>query len=160
PAKLFMTTHSPICLDFFQGHSDAALTHVYQENGVTKSNPIEAFQDRSGVLDRMGARASDALQSNSVIWVEGPSDRILLKAWFKLCGAGDLREGIDYCIMLYGGDLLAHLTMNETVAVDEASEVAEYIRLLRINRNSAIIIDSDKRRANESIRATKQRIKD
>jgi putative ATP-dependent endonuclease of the OLD family len=160
PARVFMTTHSPTCLNFFQGHSDAALTHVYQEGGITRAAPVEAFQDKCGVLDRIGAKASDALQSDSVVWVEGPSDRVLLKLWFALCGADDLKEGIEYSVMFFGGDLLAHLTMNETVVVEESKEVAEYIRLLRINRNSAIIIDSDKRRANEQIRQTKQRVKD
>jgi hypothetical protein len=101
----------------------------------------------------MGSKASDALQSNAVIWVEGPSDRILLKKWLELCDA-DVSEGNDFSIMFYGGDLLAHLTMDET------HEAEEYIRLLRINRNSAIIIDSDKRRQNEPLRQAKQRVKD
>lgn len=154
PARAFLTTHSSVCLDYFQGHDDAILTHVYQENRKTRSRVVEAFQDRCGALDRMGSRASDALQCNSVIWVEGPSDRILLKKWFDLCDA-DVREGAHFAIMLYGGDLLAHLTMGS-----EEEEIAEYIRLLRINRNSAIIIDSDKTHQAAPLRETKKRVKE
>jgi len=105
------------------------------------------------VLDRMGSRASEALQSNAVIWVEGPSDRTYIKHWFDLLG-GRVVEGRDYSVMFYGGDLLAHLTM------DADTEVQEYIKLLRINRNSAIIIDSDKTYQAEPIRETKRRVKE
>lgn len=153
PARVFLTTHSSICLDYFQGHDDVVLTHVHQENGKTRSRTVEAFRDHCGVLDRMGSRASDALQSNAVVWVEGPSDRTFLKHWFSLCGA-TLREGRDYSIMFYGGDLLAHLTANPE------QELEEYVRLLRINRNSAIIMDSDKTYRSESIRETKRRVRD
>lgn len=152
PARIFMTTHSSVCLDHFQGREDVVLTHVYQEDGRTRSRPVEAFQDQCGVLNCIGAKASDALQSNAVVWVEGPSDRIYLKKWIELCGS-TLREGVDYSIMFYGGDILAQLTMSP----DE--EVAEYVRLLKINRNSAIIIDSDKTRPNEQLRETKVRVR-
>lgn len=153
PARAIITTHSSACLDYFQGHSDATLTHVFQEKGKTRSRRVEAFRDKCGVLDSMGTRASDALQSNSVIWVEGPSDRIFLKKWFELCDA-KIRDGIDYCIMFYGGDLLSHLTL------DASQELDELIRLLRINRNSAIVIDSDKTAEGEKIRDTKSRVKE
>lgn len=153
PARVFLTTHSAVCLDYFQGHNDVTLTHVFQRDGKTRSRPIEAFEDRCGVLDRMGSRASEALQSNAVIWVEGPSDRTYIKHWFDLLG-GRVVEGRDYSVMFYGGDLLAHLTM------DADTEVQEYIKLLRINRNSAIIIDSDKTYQAEPIRETKRRVKE
>ncbi|MEK8228692.1 hypothetical protein NKG05_25890 [Oerskovia sp. M15] len=64
-----------------------------------------------------------------------------------------LAEGIDYSIMFYGGKLLSHLTMSEDA-------LSDFISLRRLNRASAIIIDSDKTSSRQHISATKKRIKD
>lgn len=53
--------------------------------------------------------------------------------------------------MFYGGALLSHLTA-------EDAEVTEFIQLLSINRNLAIVIDSDRRNAGEDLNKTKQRV--
>ena len=37
------------------------------------------MSDNYDVLDDLGAKASDIFQSNGIIWVEGPSDRIYIK---------------------------------------------------------------------------------
>jgi hypothetical protein len=65
--------------------------------------------------------------------------------------APDLIEGIHFSIMFYGGRLLSHLS-----AGDE--DVSEFIELRSLNRNLAILIDSDKGLENDKINATKQRI--
>lgn len=53
--------------------------------------------------------------------------------------------------MFYGGRLLSHLSAND-------EEVDEFISLRRLNRNVAILIDSDKRAARTPLNATKQRV--
>ena len=65
----------------------------------------------------------------------------------------DLVEGTHYSIMFYGGRLLAHLTADD-------SEVDNFISLRRLNRNLAILIDSDKDGARNRINATKRRVRD
>jgi hypothetical protein len=53
--------------------------------------------------------------------------------------------------MFYGGRLLSHLAF-------DSPEVNEFIQLCKLNRNAAIVIDSDKRSQYQKINPTKQRI--
>lgn len=98
----------------------------------------------------LGYRASDLLQCNAVIWVEGPSDRIYLNHWIRAV-APELVEGVDYSIMFYGGRLLSHLSADD-------SEVSDFISLRKLNRNVAVVIDSDRCSSRASINTTKQRV--
>ncbi|GGD96620.1 hypothetical protein GCM10008012_45410 [Rhizobium anhuiense] len=90
------------------------------------------------------------MQANAVIWVEGPSDRIYLKHWL-VKAAPDLSEGIHFSIMFYGGRLLSHLSA-------DADEIGEFIALRSLNQNLALIMDSDKTSARDTINDTKQRL--
>ena len=53
--------------------------------------------------------------------------------------------------MFYGGRLLSHLTANDP-------DINEFISLRKLNRNIAILIDSDKKIAQSPISDTKKRI--
>jgi predicted ATPase len=148
--RYVITTHSPALI---APADDVAVTHLWLENGVTKSRVIETSADSLRALRDLGVEASDLLQANSVIWVEGPSDRIYLNRWLHLLYP-ELREGIDYSIMFYGGRLLSHVSMER----EESDEVDDMVRLLRINQHSAILIDSDRRSSADPLNATKQRV--
>lgn len=146
--QYFITTHSAHLMDT----AGAAVFHVRHENGCSRVNAVVSSEEKSLVCADLGYRASDLLQSNCVIWVEGPSDRIYLKYWLQKT-APEFREGLHYSIMFYGGRLLSHLTANDP-------EVDEFISLRRLNRHIAILIDSDKSSARAQVNATKQRIRD
>lgn len=149
--RYVITTHSPALI---APGDDIAVTHLWLEDGVTKSRLVETARHSLEALRDLGAKASDLLQANSVIWVEGPSDRIYLNRWLELLFPGEFREGIDYSVMFYGGRLLAHLSLER----ESEEETDELIQLLRINQHSAIIIDSDRRKASTELNATKQRV--
>jgi hypothetical protein len=156
--RYIITTHSPALI---APADDTAVTHLWlDENGVTRSRSIATTGDSLRALADLGAQASDLLQANSVIWVEGPSDRIYLKRWLELLRPGEFREGIDYAIMFYGGRLLSHLTMQRGDAPPASAEddAGELIQLLRINQHSAILIDSDCNTSVEPLNDTKQRL--
>jgi predicted ATP-dependent endonuclease of OLD family len=146
--QYFISTHSAHILD----HPDAAVFHVrVTSNGsvvTTATEPLERFD----VCRDLGYRASDLLQTNCVLWVEGPSDRIYLVEWLRLA-ASNLTEGIDYTVMTYGGRLLAHLSPDDP-------DVDGFISLRRINRNLVVLMDSDRGTAEDPINATKQRVVD
>ena len=151
---VFLTTHSHVPINMFAGQEDAQILHVTKENGVSSLHVIDDFISKSEVLNDLDVRASDLLQSNGIIWVEGPSDRIYIKRWIEIWGGGDLCEGIDYQFLYYGGRLLSHYT------ADESHEENELISILTTNRNSAIVIDSDKTSRSKPINDTKKRIKE
>jgi len=145
--NLFLiTTHSSSLIDV----EGAAIYNVRSKDGLSNViSAISASETRSALHD-LGYRPSDLLQTNSIIWVEGPSDRIYLNKWVSIIDAS-LREGVDYSIMFYGGRLLAHLSASEET-------VGEFIELLRLNRFSSIVIDSDMRSEQSQLGATKQRL--
>lgn len=146
--QYIISTHSAHLLNT----SNVAIFHVEYKNGCSFVRLASTATEKSYICGDLGYRASDLLQANCVIWVEGPSDRIYLNHWIKSVDP-NLIEGIHYSIMFYGGRLLSHLTANDP-------EVNEFISLRRLNRNICIVIDSDKSKPNMKINKTKTRIKE
>lgn len=144
--QYIISTHSAHLLST----DDASIFHVYHDGKSSMVEYVDNNTKKTDVCADLGYKASDILQSNCIIWVEGPSDRIYLTHWIKSMNS-DLIEGIDYSIMIYGGRLLSHLSANDP-AVDE------FISLRRMNRNTMIVIDSDKDSRQKQINATKKRI--
>ena len=146
--QYFIATHSAAFIDT----PGAATFHVYQKDGTTRLAEAILKKEKYAICLDLGHRASDIIQSNAIVWVEGPSDRIYLNHWIKLA-ADELVEGVHYSIMFYGGRLLSHLAADD-------SEVSDFIQLRDLNRNIAIVIDSDKKSAQTKINATKERLRD
>lgn len=151
-SQIFLTTHSTVPINMFSGRDNVTLTHIKKENNQIITNSALSFIENEYILMSLGVRASDILQSNAVIWVEGPSDRIYITKWIELYSKGTLKENIHYQILFYGGRLLSHLTGK----VDESNEL---IQLFRANLHSIIVIDSDKTDSKKRINQTKLRIK-
>jgi putative ATP-dependent endonuclease of the OLD family len=101
----------------------------------------------------LDVRASDLLQANGIVWVEGPSDRLYVNRWIELETDGLLKEGTHYQCVYYGGRLLAHLSADSPDV-----PVAEVVQILRVNRNAAIIIDSDRENETDRLSETKERL--
>lgn len=151
--QYFFTTHSAHLLDAV----DAEIFHVTMENGVSCVEAISSTKQRSNVCNDLGYKASDILQANCIIWVEGPSDRIYLNWWIK-DKRPELIEGVHYSIMFFGGRLFSHLTALDP---DEENErVDDFVSVRKLNRNSVMMFDSDKSSSRKRVSATKQRLKD
>jgi hypothetical protein len=146
--QYFITTHSAHLLDT----PEAAIFHVSLTDGRSQVKRTITDVGRAVICADLGYRASDLLQSNCVIWVEGPSDRIYIRHWLRARNP-ELIEGIHYSIMFYGGRLLSHLSANDP-------EVEEFISLRRLNRSICIVMDSDKASPRGRINETKARVRD
>jgi len=145
--QYFISTHSAHLLDT----PDAAIFHVRLEGGQSRVEQVMTDVQKSSVCADLGYRASDLLQANSVIWVEGPSDRIYLNHWIHTEDS-KLIEGLHYSIMFYGGRLLRHLSADD-------NEVEDFISLRKLNRYISIVIDSDRSTPEEPLNKTKERIR-
>lgn len=145
----FITTHSNVFLDFNENTSIYHVTYNKLKTEVSLANTSEKC---CTILDDLGYKASDLLQANGIIWVEGPSDRIFLKRWIELLN-NDFIEGIHYSIMFYGGKLLRHISMKASQFLTD-----EFIYLLRINKKAMIIIDRDGVSSDSQLNQTKKRI--
>jgi putative ATP-dependent endonuclease of OLD family len=135
--RLIFITHSPVVMEHLATAHGASTHHVFQEDKKPRCLPVRSFKETCEALDTIGARASDILQANFVIWVEGPTEQIVLPHFIKQL-APDLVLGTDYIIALYGGKLLLHFSADmPTEAGDHRIEVA------RLNRNFAFVMDND-----------------
>lgn len=143
------TTHSAHLLD----SAEAEIFHVSKnENGI-KSDAVFNNGHKARVCKDLGYKASDILQANCIIWVEGPSDRIYINAWLRAMNCTYV-EGIHYSIMFYGGRILSHLTASD----DNEKDISDFISLLSLNRNIVMILDSDRSSPYSRINDTKKRI--
>ncbi|OHX42361.1 ATP-dependent nuclease [Cytobacillus oceanisediminis] len=150
---VFLTTHSHIPINMFSGLENASIVHLRNiDNNIVPKVTLN-YQDSTSILQDLDVKASDLLQSNGIIWVEGPTDRMYINKWIEIFSNGKLKEGVQYQVVYYGGRLLSHFS------AETEQEQGDLINLLLTNRNSAILIDSDKRSRNTPINNTKKRIK-
>lgn len=131
-SQYFIATHSPVFIDT----PGASIFHVRNDGVQTTVESAITKPEQRSVLDSLGCLASDLLQANAIVWVEGPSDRIYLKHWINAVDSR-LQEGTHYSIMFYGGGLISHLSASD-------SAPNPFIELRKLNRNMAIILDSDR----------------
>lgn len=150
--QYFFTTHSAHLLDAVESE----IFHVTQEEGASIVSAIASTKERSGICNDLGYKASDILQANCIIWVEGPSDRIYLNYWIKAKN-NNLIEGVHYSIMFYGGRLFSHLTAEDNDELEE--KINDFISVRSLNRNTVIMFDSDKGNSKAKLNPTKRRLK-
>jgi hypothetical protein len=144
--QYFIATHSAAFIDT----PGTSVFHVRNDGDQTYVSSAVLKADRRQIVDDLGYRASDIVQANAVVWVEGPSDRIYIRRWLQEIDP-DLVEGVHYSILFYGGSLIRHLS-----ADDET--VDDFIKLQELNRNFVIVIDSDRASPNDELKPAAQRL--
>lgn len=147
--QYFIATHSASFIDT----PGAAIFHVTNDGKQTQIRESVLNRERFSICVDLGYKASDLVQANAVIWVEGPSDRIYIKRWLEEA-AQELVEGIHYSVMFYGGRLLSHLSASDD------GEINDFISLRSLNRHVALVMDGDRDRAEDAINSTKARLID
>ena len=150
---IFLTTHSSTALDFFGVSKNAQIIHVLHDGESARTTTVSAHFDRLGVVSELGAKPSDLLQANGIIWVEGPSDRIYLNHWIDLYSQGRFQEGRDYQCAFYGGALLARTQFKPS---EEAE--TDLVNLLQVNPNIIVVCDGDRVSKDSKIKGRVKRI--
>lgn len=150
----FITTHSNVVIDLFSRSPNAQIIHITHDGRQATTKTVSSFDGHSAILNDIGAKASDLLQANGIIWLEGPSDKIYFNKWVEIYSNGTLREHRDYECAFYGGSVLKHFTATEPATDSEA------INVLRVNRNSILIGDSDKTAVDTPLKDRLQKMKD
>lgn len=151
---VFLTTHSSVALDLFGLSKHAQIIHVRHDGEAASANMVAAHFEHIGVISELGARPSDLLQANGVIWVEGPSDCVYLNRWLHLHSDGQFREGRDYLCAFYGGALLARAQFSSP---EEAEN--ELVNLLRVNSNIVVVCDGDRAKQGSPLKDRVKRIR-
>lgn len=149
----FLTTHSNVAIDLFANDDKAQILHITHNRKCASVKRVTTYVENKGILDDLDVRASDLLQANGIVWLEGPSDKLYFNRWIELFSEGKLKEGAHYQCVFYGGRLLAHLSASDPdVNPDDA------VKILRVNRNAILLVDSDMKKKADSINSTKQRM--
>ena len=155
---VFLTSHSATTLDFFAGNDHAQLIHVKHDGKFAYTEEASSYIACKEIINTLGAKASDLLQSNGIIWVEGPSDRIIVNRWIQLFSDGAYEEGRHYQCVFYGGGLLSNLGIAPTRDNTHGAE-DPVVNLLSINSNAFIICDSDRASMGAELKERVKRIK-
>lgn len=147
----FVTTHSNSVIDLFSQDAKAQLLHVLHDGKRSVIQQVSSYLHQCAVLDDLDVRASDLLQANVLVWVEGPSDRIYFNRWVELWSEGQIREHTHYQCVWYGGSLLADVSFesDETLAHDRTEA---FVAALKVNRRAVVIMDSDRRKAGDKLK--------
>lgn len=133
--SFFITTHSSVLID--QVNANWSVHRMYREaDRASQVYPCLMPVHRFELLDDLGIRASQILQSNIVVWVEGPSDAIYLKKWIFDLSKGTLHCGEHYSFLFYGGSNLRSHTL-----LDDG--VTDAVDLMCTSRYVAIFCDTD-----------------
>jgi AAA15 family ATPase/GTPase len=96
--QIFVTTHSTIFVD----QADLQNTWlVRKSNKDTNVSRLSESKDLRNVLFELGFRPSDIFYADGVIFVEGPSDRVVFPTWARKIGIDFEEFGISF-IPTYG----------------------------------------------------------
>jgi len=150
--QYFISTHSAALMDT----PGAEIYHIRLIDNESIVERVSSDRGKSSICEDLGYTPSDLLQSNCVIWVEGPSDRIYLNYWIRR-KTGLFIEGIHYAIMYYGGRLTSHISAKDPEEFDK-NLFENFISLRKLNRRGVIVIDSDKVFAQTPLNNTKKRL--
>lgn len=110
---------------------------------------IRVFRE---VCNELGVIPGDALLCNVVIWVEGPSEVFWVRTWLKNYFEiykkekrikRNLIEGLHYTILMTGGSNISHYSFEEKETPIEMIEEDHMLKVLKVNPNPFVMIDSD-----------------
>ena len=106
-------------------------------------NTVNAGDNK--VLRDLGVNNSSVFLANCSIWIEGVSDRLLVKAFLiSYCKSNELiipKEDIDFAFFEYAGSNFTHYDFNKTKA--DTNEAIDLITSFALNNRILLISDFD-----------------
>lgn len=139
--QFFITTHSNHFIDSCFDYDNISIyKFVNVEGSNRKFKIINSSQNDVSLLQALGVNNSSVFMANCTIWVEGISDKILIKKYlekyFEKRGINKYREDIHYAFVEYGGNNITHWDFEATDSIDT-------INAIGITNRSFIVCDND-----------------
>ncbi len=163
--QLFIASHSSVLINEFLNLGNEASIYKFDlvnmefleddqtrfpEKNFTIANTglftkVEEIATNSiDIIENLGCKGSDILQTNGIIWVEGPSDIVYIQKWLQMYAEEntlyEFRQSSDFEFCMYGGALLKFLYGAE----EQEAKQENLVNILKLNRRGFIIVDSDK----------------
>jgi AAA domain, putative AbiEii toxin, Type IV TA system len=165
--QLFIASHSPILINEFISlkslgsiyEFDSKFTQIKKQKMPSPIPGVEDTETRDGtystvrkidsdaltILDNLGVKGSDILQTNGIIWVEGPSDIVYIQKWLEMYttenSLPEFRQGSNFEFCMFGGAVLKYLYGEE---VQQGTKQENLVNIFKLNTRGFIIVDSDK----------------
>jgi predicted ATP-dependent endonuclease of OLD family len=134
-----ITSHSPFLINCLQENEESDILFYKKIDNKIQVINVNSQPKMVEIISDLGITPSDILLANSIIWVEGPSDKHYIKKWIELL-ADDLIEEVDYKFSYFR-------QLPELFIGKDASGVNEFLSILKLNPNVILIEDSDKKSA-------------
>ena len=141
--QFFLTSHSNHLLDMTLDYSDMSI-FLFQKQGEdsdAKFNVTPLQGPEQSVLQELGINNSSVFLTNSTVWIEGPTDRIYIKALLEcLQKTRPIKalEDTHFSFVEYAGSNLAHWTWENM-----DSEEGEHINATKVCGQALVIADAD-----------------
>lgn len=143
----FISTHSPTFINN-ENVSTYLFKKIKEKTQITYTN---INHNKYEILSDLGYKTSDLFQTNYILWVEGPSDKIYFNYWINKI-APELRENQHYSIMFFGGENYKSFMKGESGF--------DFNFISSINQNFGIVFDSDKKHSRDKVKPEKIKIKE
>lgn len=130
-----ITSHSPFLINCLQEKEEIDILFYRKLNNKIQVSIVDSHPKMVEIISDLGINPSDILLANSIIWVEGPSDKNYIKKWIELL-AEDLLEELDYKFSYFR-------QLPELFIGKEASGIDGFPSILKLNPNVILIEDSD-----------------
>jgi len=157
-AQFIISTHSPVVME-----TAAQDDHLFRTQKLLRECLISGFFRRQPtnpngvkiareVCNELGVIPGDALLTNCVIWVEGPSEMFWLRTWLKNYleklkttenTIPPILEGLHYSILMTGGSTISNISFEEGEYDLQTIEEDLLLKVLRVNPNPFVVIDFD-----------------
>lgn len=150
PSNTFIiNTHSPSFINAIKESENIQLIHLKSINNTTEQISVQTKSETWDLLKDIGISPSDLLQSNCVIWVEGPSDIYYINRWISLLDS-TLKENKDFSFFCYRN-------LGKLIIDNEGGDNYK-TNIFNVNRNSIVIMDSDKKNEFDELKKEKNRV--
>lgn len=139
--QYFITTHSNHFIDSCFDYENISIYKFTNIDGANNKFRI-AYTSPNDVslLQSLGVNNSSVFMANCTIWVEGISDKILIKKYlekyFEYKNISKYKEDINYAFVEYGGNNITHWDFEPTESIDT-------INAAGITNRSFLICDND-----------------
>ncbi len=139
--QYFITTHSNHFIDSCFDYDNISIYKFTNINGANnKFRIVNSSPKDITLLQELGVNNSSVFLANCTIWLEGISDKILIKkyleVYFKKKKITKYKEDINYAFVEYGGNNITHWDF-------EPTDLIETINASGITNKSFIICDND-----------------